>query len=292
MAELRQDLLRQRWIIISDKRGKRPTGYNKKSDSNSVESCTSGPCAFCPGQEQKNGHELFAIRESDEADSPDWEVRVINNKYPAVSCDFDEVLPTGEGEVYGSCRLPGFGSHEVIIETPNHQLPLPELSALHIVKVLKAYQARINYFQSDSRFKYIHVFKNRGDRAGASMTHSHSQLIALPVRTHNIQAELHGSQEYYDKHKRCLLCDVAQYETQANCIRLIDENEHFVTVSPYAPMFPFETWLWPKRHSSNYETIGEDEVNNVLYADTTVNHLFVVCGLPCATSLDDVLCAV
>lgn len=136
------------------------------------------------------------------------------------------------------------------------------------------------------------VFKNRGDRAGASMTHSHSQLIALPVRTHNLQAELHGSQEYYDKHKRCLLCDVAQYETQANCIRLIDENEHFVTVSPYAPMFPFETWLWPKRHSSNYETIGEDEVNNVLYADTTVNHLFVVCGLPCATSLDDVLCAV
>lgn len=105
------------------------------------------------------------------------------------------------------------------------------------------------------------VFKNRGNRAGASMTHSHSQLIALPVVTHNKISELRGAQEYYDKHKQCLLCDVVQHDTQSNRSRLIDENEHFVTIAPYAPMFPYETLLVPKRHSSDYESIGEDEVN-------------------------------
>lgn len=92
------------------------------------------------------------------------------------------------------------------------------------------------------------------------MTHSHSQLIALPVITHNIQTELQGAQAFYDKNEECILCGIVKHETQSERIRLIDENEHFVTVSPYAPMYPYETWLVPKRHSSNYETISEDEV--------------------------------
>jgi UDPglucose--hexose-1-phosphate uridylyltransferase len=260
MAELRHDKLRQRWIAISDKLGKRPSDF-QRSDSQQRSECSNpGPCAFCHGFEHLNGHETFAIRDGDQDDAPDWRVRVIVNKYPAVSMDYNELQPTGEGTVYDGCRLPGFGSHEVIIETPNHLLNIPELPATHIAEVLKAYQARINFFQSDSRFKFCQVFKNRGNRAGASMTHSHSQLIALPVVTHNKISELRGAQEYYDKHKQCLLCDVVQHDTQSNRSRLIDEDEHFVTIAPYAPMFPYETLLVPKRHSSNYESIGEDEI--------------------------------
>lgn len=104
------------------------------------------------------------------------------------------------------------------------------------------------------------MFKNRGNRAGASMTHSHSQLIALPVIAHNRMCELDGSQDYYNKHKRCILCDVVKHDTQLQRSRLIDENEHFVTIAPYAPMYPYEIWLLPKRHASNYETINEDEI--------------------------------
>lgn len=92
------------------------------------------------------------------------------------------------------------------------------------------------------------------------MTHSHSQMIALPVLTHNKVSELKGAQDYHDKYKHCLLCDVVQHDTQSNRSRLIEEDEHFVIIAPYAPMFPFETWLVPKHHSSNYESIGEDEV--------------------------------
>jgi UDPglucose--hexose-1-phosphate uridylyltransferase len=127
--------------------------------------------------------------------------------------------------------------------------------------VLKAYQVRMKSFRKDARFKYCQVFKNRGNRAGASMTHSHSQVLALPIVTHNIEDELRGAKEYYDTHGRCIFCDVVAHESAIKT-RLIDENEHFVTVAPYAPRFPYETWLVPKRHSSNYETVGDDEVSS------------------------------
>ena len=95
------------------------------------------------------------------------------------------------------------------------------------------------------------------------MTHSHSQMIVLPVIAHNKITELQSSQQYYNKHKRCMLCDAVDHDTNSVRSRLIDENEHFITISPYAPAYPYETWLVPKRHSSNFESIGEDEVNTL-----------------------------
>lgn len=93
------------------------------------------------------------------------------------------------------------------------------------------------------------------------MTHSHSQIMALPIIAHNIEDELRGAKDYYDKHSRCIFCDVVLHETNTNTARLIDQNERFVTLAPYAPRFPYETWLIPKRHSSNFESILEDEVS-------------------------------
>ena len=135
MAELRRDLLLQRWVIISDKRGKRPSefrAFNSFRDSNP------GPCNFCPGFEMENGHETFALRDSEEADASDWRVRVIVNKYPAVSMDTNglKLQASGEGTVFNRCQLPGFGSHEVVIETPEHQLTIPELPVPHVAEVI------------------------------------------------------------------------------------------------------------------------------------------------------------
>ena len=93
------------------------------------------------------------------------------------------------------------------------------------------------------------------------MTHSHSQIMALPVITRNKNDELQGAQEYYDTNKRCIFCDVVNHETKVTSARLIDENKHFISIAPYAPMYSYETWLLPKRHSSNFETTGDEEVN-------------------------------
>ena len=110
----------------------------------------------------------------------------------------------------------------------------------------------------------LQIFKNKGRRAGASMTHSHSQIVALPIIVYNMEEELRGAKAYYGEHNRCIFCDVVSHVTTTNLARLIDQNEHFVTLAPYAPRFPYETWLLPKQHASNYETICEDEVSLVL----------------------------
>lgn len=121
--------------MISDKRGKRPSDL-QVSESQRKEKSNPGPCAFCPTFELMNGHETFAIRDGDQADASDWRVRVIVNKYPAVTMDPCDLQPTGEGTVYDVCRLPGFGSHEVVIETPNHNSTIPELPASHVAEVI------------------------------------------------------------------------------------------------------------------------------------------------------------
>ncbi len=94
------------------------------------------------------------------------------------------------------------------------------------------------------------------------MTHSHSQILALPIITHNSEDELHGAKQYYDTNgEHCIFCDIVAHETVSK-IRIIDENEQFITLSPYAPRFPYEVWLIPKRHSSNYESVDKDEVSS------------------------------
>ncbi|KAH8956585.1 hypothetical protein BDL97_07G047900 [Sphagnum fallax] len=262
MAELRRDPLVQRWVIISDKRGKRPSDF-KRTPSSKEEDIKQGPCAFCPGFEEGTGPETFAVREGGEPNASDWRVRVIVNKFPAVSQDFPCGSVVGEGTVFGECRLPAFGSHEVVIETPNHDTPFVDLPVSHICDVLKAYQERMKFFRKDSRFKFCQVFKNRGNRAGASMTHSHSQILALPIITHNSEDELHGAKEYYDTNgERCIFCDIVAHETVSK-IRIVDENEQFITLTPYAPRFPYEVWLIPKRHSSNYESVDKDELQSM-----------------------------
>jgi UDPglucose--hexose-1-phosphate uridylyltransferase len=133
MAELRKDPLVQRWVIISDKRGKRPSDFKA---AKSTEDVRPGPCAFCPGYEEGTGPETFAMRDGGEANASDWRVRVIVNKFPAVTSDFpcaDSAF--GEGTVFGECRLPGFGSHEVVIETPDHDTPFVDLPVPHICDV-------------------------------------------------------------------------------------------------------------------------------------------------------------
>ena len=104
--------------------------------------------------------------------------------------------------------------------------------------------------------------------------------MALPVITRNKNDELQGAQEYYDTNKRCIFCDVVHHETKVNTARLIDENEHFISIAPYAPMYSYETWLLPKRHSSNFETTGDEEVNQLnYYLQTLVLFLITSMGL-------------
>ena len=181
-------------------------------------------------------------------------MRVVPNKFPALRVEGD-LDREGEGLFD---RMNGIGAHEVIIETPHHGQTLATMGEPAIEKVFWAWRERVLDLKRDFRLRHIVIFKNHGASAGASLEHSHSQLIALPIVPRELKEELHGAKRHFQQRERCVFCDIVRQEVKEGT-RVIAESADFVAMAPYAPRFPFETWLMPKRHRSRFEdaTPGE-----------------------------------
>jgi len=161
-------------------------------------------------------------------------------------------------------KMNGIGAHEVIIEGPDHTKTFGELPEKRIEEVLWAFKDRVNDLKKDQRFRYILLFKNHGEAAGATLEHPHSQLIALPVIPKRVKEEFDSSKLFYELKERCIFCDIIRQEGAAG-IRLITETDRFTVLAPYAPRFPFETWILPKRHESHYENSDAATLANLAW---------------------------
>jgi len=251
VPELRKDPVVGRWVIIATDRAKRPTDFVRER----VEIKGSSFCPFCYGNESKTPPEILAYRSDRSArDTPGWSLRVVPNKFPALGIE-GTLNRQGEG-LYD--KMNGIGAHEVIIETPHHRETLATLPVSQVESVLWAYRDRILDLKKDRRFKYMLIFKNYGEAAGASLEHTHSQLIALPVIPKRVLEEVEETRHYYDYKERCLFCDIIRQEISSS-VRLVAENEEFVALSPFAPRFPFEIWILPRAHQSAFEESSKRE---------------------------------
>ena len=242
MPELRKDPITGRWVIISTDRAKRPNDFIRKS----VPPPSHGVCPFDYGNEHKTPPEILAYRSSGGRDQPGWRVRVVPNKFPVLGIE-GELSREGEG-MYD--KMNGIGAHEVIIETPDHAATLADMPERQIEEVLWAFRERVHDLKKDRRFRYIILFKNHGEAAGASLEHPHCQLIALPVIPKRVKEEVDAGKAFYDLKERCIFCDIIRQESAAG-VRLVMETDRFTVLEPYAPRFPFETWILPKRHESH-----------------------------------------
>jgi UDPglucose--hexose-1-phosphate uridylyltransferase len=251
MPELRRDPVIGRWVIISTERGRRPVGFPEPEKKKQT-----GFCPFCQGNEDKTPPEVFAFRAHGTApNTPGWTVRVVPNKFPALQIEGG--LSRRADGIYD--KMNGIGAHEVIIETPDHDRETSQLSDESMRQVLTAFRERILDLKKDVRFRYIIIFKNQGVSAGASLEHSHSQLIATPIIPTRVSQELDGAKRHYDLKERCVFCDIVEQET-SDGKRMVIENDGFVAFCPFAARFPFETWLLPRAHVSAFEKITDAEI--------------------------------
>lgn len=249
MPELRKDLILGRWVIISVERGKRPSDFASPSQKRKV----SGFCPFCEGNEHTTPEEIMAFRPAGtEANSPGWTVRVVPNKFPALHMQ-GELKKSTEGRFD---KMNGIGTHEVVIENPEHTSSLSTMPLKAVEDVLMVFYKRINALKEDPRLKYVLIFKNEGDAAGASLEHSHSQLIALPILPKIVSEEIDASRVYHEEHDSCIFCDIIGQELGAGD-RVVCENEHYLAIAPFAPRAPFETWVLPKRHESFFQPLND-----------------------------------
>jgi UDPglucose--hexose-1-phosphate uridylyltransferase len=254
MPDLRKDPIVGRWVIVAKSRAKRP------HDFESTPHVRRGRfCPFCEGNEDKTPDEILAYRNPGSTrNRQGWRVRVVPNKFPALEIEGD-LNKRGEG-IYDMMR--GVGAHEVIIESPKHLVSTSQLRDEELREVLWVYRDRLVDLKKDRRLVYGMIFKNVGAAAGASLEHTHSQLIVTPIVPINVWEEMSGSQEFYNYRGRCVYCDMIQQEL-AGEKRIVVDGPGFVAFCPFASRFPFETWVLPKIHSSHYEHIQNNAVDEL-----------------------------
>jgi UDPglucose--hexose-1-phosphate uridylyltransferase len=239
MPELRKDPIVDRWVIIYPEGANRPLGHADLAKAG---------CPFCAGNEAMTPPEVLIFPDDEaQASSRDWSVRVVPNKYPALVPEESGKIIAGENYEISS----GLGVHEVIIESPRHVTDIASLSEKQFEKILRAYRTRMMVLRADSRFRYILVYKNQGNEAGATLEHAHSQLIALPMIPKHAFEEITAAKAYYQTNGRCIFCHLIRKETGARQ-RVVAENAGFVVICPFAPRFPYETWILPKKHLSSF----------------------------------------
>ena len=250
MPELRKDPIIGRWIIISSERANRPTSFKMEPNPKSL-----AECPFCPGRESNTPPEIIAYRDTtSEQNNPGWTLRVIPNRYPALKVE-GNVTREPKG-LYD--RMNGIGAHEVIIESPDHNARITDMSNEQVRNIFWVFRERMLDLERDSRLKYIQIFKNHGEAAGASLEHPHSQLIATPIIPKRVAEELEGAEKYFRFKERCIFCDILRQELSEQ-ERIVADFDSFVSMQPFAPRFPFETWIMPKAHQSSYIDMSDDD---------------------------------
>lgn len=247
MNQYRYNPLSDRWIILADSRKKRPHRFTPAPPAEPFVQ----DCPFCPSHEKMTPPETFALRPDASApDTPGWQVRVVPNKYPALTPDADP--PTA-----GRHTQPGLGVHEVIIESPQHDHSFADHSPAHAAQLLGVLRDRYRTHAQNSHLRLICIFNNHGRHSGASLPHPHFQLIAPAVLPISHAHRLTHYQNYYSQHNRSIFDAVLEEELTAGD-RIIATNEHFVAFCPYGSRCPFEAYIVPRQNDPDFAAASDD----------------------------------
>ena len=249
-SELRQDPMTKGWVVIAPLRAKR-LHSPQASPSAEVISEHDKSCPFCIGNEALTPPEVY--RDSDREGF--WQVRVVPNKFAALTPS--AIAPRKEGFFRAA---PGLGYHEVIIESPNHADDIAKMSHQHVARILRAYRERQRKLSEDPRVHFVIIFRNHGERAGTSLVHPHSQLVATPVVPALIRRKHETAERYFDDTGRCIYCDVRDAEV-AEGSRLIEDTAVFAVFAPFASQSAFEMWIVPHTMRASFALVTDDELD-------------------------------
>ncbi len=236
-SEIRKDYIQEKYVIIAPKRGKRPRDVEK---SDKISQIKKKGCIFCPENINQAGKIILTILKTKEKNEP-WAIKVLENKFPSVSTDNSKA----------------YGRQEVVIESPDHQKEIEQLSEIRIAEILNAYSLRTKAISGDKKIEYVLIFKNDGGLAGASLQHSHSQIFATKFLPPHLKDKSQRTHIYKLKNGRCVYCDVIKKESKSP--RLVFEDKNAIAFCPYASMHNYEIWLMPKRHLDNITLLSDEE---------------------------------
>jgi UDPglucose--hexose-1-phosphate uridylyltransferase len=249
--EIRQNKATNEWVIYAPERGERPQDFMEDGQQGSAQPQFDAACPFCPGNEERLPKILM---QTPLTGSDEWQTRVVPNKFPALTPD-DDTTRYKKG-IY--LAMSGYGRHEVIIEHPRHDLNLANFPAQAVESVIETYHRRYFDLMAEYGNMLAILFRNQGERAGASLLHPHSQLVVTGVVPSHVRWREEEAQRYFDTWGRCVYCDILRFELQDRR-RVLLENPSFLCFVPFAAQVPFEVWIMPKKHESDFGDITDAE---------------------------------
>ena len=296
-GQLRRNACSGDWVCIMSERASRP---QQTMVLRADQKTTAGPshdpdCPFCKGNEDQTSEPLLQI-----GTKRDWSLRIVKNKYPALTppegdmatsgilCDaiqigsFSRRFGTGSGTngTILDSFADAFGAHEVVIETPHHNLPLACDDVLRVERLVRAWRDRGRQLigwdgEAEARYKgeegtseyapiwrHLLYFKNQGSGGGATIMHPHSQLVALPIVPETVQRSQATALRWFQENGVGVWAQMIEEEMELaaqstdNC-RIVDENESFVALVPFAALSPYSMWILPKEDAAHFEQIDE-----------------------------------
>ncbi|OGO30765.1 MAG: hypothetical protein A2Z29_03680 [Chloroflexi bacterium RBG_16_56_11] len=257
MSELRQDPTTKEWVIFSIERGKKPQDFIRNPGTRE-KAAYSSSCPFCRGNEAMTPPDKICYNDQN---NKGWLVRAFADKFPVLVLGGDTPRRTHDGFFLA---MDNVGYHEIIVETPDHNVPLSLLNGDHVGYVLDAWRQRYNALSQISHVKSIIIFKNHGQAAGTSRKHSYSQLITTPVVPRHVRIRYEMAIRHHDNTGRCLYSDLIDHELNVGK-RVITDTKSFLVFHPFASHHPFETWILPKMRQASFGQLQSPELMHLAY---------------------------
>jgi UDPglucose--hexose-1-phosphate uridylyltransferase len=251
--ELRKDFLLDRWVVIATERARRPTDFAKKR----AEQTQTSTCPMCPGNEHmtppavllylRSNDQIVKDKDTTSLRHKNWLIRTVPNLYPAFAPPKEKAdeAQIFEKDYFGHA----VGHHEVLVESPLHDAHPADAELPQLVHVVNGYVDRLEELSRESYVRYVSIFRNHGHEAGASLSHAHSQIIAMPFVPSIVNQEILKNKSRWVEHGKCAFCDLIERESDSQRLIWVDEN--FIVLAPYASVNPMEFWIIPKKHAPN-----------------------------------------
>jgi UDPglucose--hexose-1-phosphate uridylyltransferase len=251
--EFRQSLATKEWVILAPKRGERPSDTRERLPKKEPQPEYDPHCPFCVGNEAQTEKPNFIL-----PSKKNWQVRVVPNKFAAL----DSKCVATRSSTGSFLSAKGFGIAEVVIEHPKHNLSPALMNNREVSNILKAYRQRQFEINKNENINLVTIFRNHGARAGTSLAHPHSQIIATPIVPPHVRYPMEQAISYYDMYGKCVYCEMVREEKRQKK-RILAESENFIAFCPFASRSPFECRIYPKKHIPSFVLIKDYEIKEL-----------------------------
>ncbi len=248
LNEFRQDLISGEWVLFATERGRNLTSkprfdfYQPKED--------------CPFESSRIGSQELIWGYPNEKD---WWAMVIKNKYPAVKSG-----PYKPEYEFGPFKIQAaIGDAEVIVFR-DHDKGFDEFSREEITQAVEVYKKRYKELSEQDYKGYSVIFHNHGKEAGASIYHTHSQIISTPILPPDISRSVYGSFRYYKKYGRRVYDVLLEWEIKEKK-RIVYENDKFIVFCPFVSKYPYEIRIFPKESHAHFDMMPKED--DKIFAD-------------------------